>query len=88
MVTWYTQTHHMKGRRNTRQTSITKDSGTGFVAKLVSASIKEVHFDPDQDEPMMSRTVLVSAMRQTSGGMVSAKKVGDVTSSMLDDRSN
>lgn len=56
--------------------------------KLVSASIKEVHFDPDQDEPMMSRTVLVSAMRQTSGGMVSAKKVGDVTSSMLDDRSN
>ena len=56
--------------------------------KLVSATIKEVHFDPIQDEPRMSGTVLVSAMRQSSGGMVSAKKVGDVTNSMLDDRSN
>ena len=55
--------------------------------RLTAASVKEVHFDPEQFEPRLRGNVPVSAMRP-SGRTYSPKRVGDVTSSMLDDKSN
>ena len=54
--------------------------------RLVSASVKEVHFNPEEFEPKPSGTVPVYAMRPSSGGAYSPKHVGDVKSNMLDDK--
>ena len=56
--------------------------------RLVSASVREVHFNPEAFEPKPSGTVPVYAMRPSSGGAYSPKHVGDVKSSMLDDKNN
>ena len=54
--------------------------------RLVSASVKEVHFNPETFEPKPSGSVPVYAMRPSSGGAYSPKHVGDVKSNMLDDK--
>ena len=53
---------------------------------LESASVKEVHFDPEEFEPSMTPgNVPVSAMRP-AGVTYSPKSIGTVDSSMLDDK--
>ena len=53
---------------------------------LESASVKEVHFDPEEFEPNMTPgSVPVSAMRP-AGVTYSPKSIGTVDSSMLDDK--
>ena len=56
--------------------------------RLVSASTKEVHFDPEEFEPRMNGGLQVSAMRPGSSGEPTPKRVGNITSAMLDDKSN
>ncbi len=54
--------------------------------KLTAATIKEIHFDPEDFKPKMNGNVTVSAMRPSSGGDFRPKQVGSVTSSMIDDK--
>ena len=57
--------------------------------KLVSASVKEVFFDPDDPTPSMSPgSVPISAMRPSSAGTYRPKLVGTVTANMLKDTNN
>ena len=53
--------------------------------RLVAASVKEVHFDPEDLTPSLSASVPVYAMRPAAGGTYRAKQVGTVTASMLKD---
>ena len=56
--------------------------------KLTAATIKEIHFDPEDFKPQMKGNVAVSAMRPSSGGVFRPKQVGAVTSTMIDDKNN
>ena len=56
--------------------------------KLTAATIKEIHFDPEDFKPQMKGNVTVSAMRPSSGGAFRPKQVGSVTSTMIDDKNN
>ena len=56
--------------------------------KLTAATIKEIHFDPEDFKPKMNGNVTVSAMRPSSGGAFKPKQVGSVTSAMIDDKNN
>ena len=52
--------------------------------KLVAASVKAVHFDPDDDPPKMSTSVPVYAMRPGGKGLYRPKEVDTITKDMLD----
>lgn len=54
--------------------------------KLEAATIKEIHFDPEDFKPKMNGNVTICAIRPSSGGAYKAKSVGSVTSSMIDDK--
>ena len=52
--------------------------------KWVAASVKAVHFDPDDDPPKMSTSVPVYAMRPGGKGLYRPKEVDTITKDMLD----
>lgn len=55
--------------------------------KLTSASVASVYFDPEDATPSLSANVPISLMRSGIGGTFSANSIGEVTKSMLEDKS-